>query len=437
MLRLLWILGLVGCLTGCPKSKPVEPVAKSPPAESERPPLRILVMGDAAWSEAISRKWLSISEQPLDVQSITLEAILESNSIQADVLILESQWLPTAAERGWISPLPKSVLGSSLDTLSGVTSENLRQIAWPVVWRQSASYGQRLWGIPLGVPMMAIVNQSEKRLPALGTWRERMRYSPLERDEELVPSSKEDRVLSDSYLIDRFLVLAANWNPQPDDVGFLFNINTGLARLDEPWLLEVVTLWGKQFSNQVEFLSMPPEKTWESVAANKSTWGWAWPPLGGESSVDVQTPERWVDTGRGLVATVSSKNRQSGPANRFLLWLDEDKQRQDFAALSRAIQPTPERWSVSTERADMNRYRELMKQAFDDRFVVRELRFANSQPYRQRLTEALLAIIQDPASAETALQRCAADWNQITAKLGRDLHKKRLARSFELEPYRN
>jgi hypothetical protein len=238
-------------------------------------------------------------------------------------------------------------------------------------------------------------------------------------------------------LLDRFLVVAANWNPRPDDTGFLFNINSGLAKLHDPWLLEVTTLFAEQFENRGEWVSMPPEKAWENVAARNSDWGLAWPPLSGDSSLVVQAPDRWVDTGRGLVAMVTRRNRQSGPANRFLLWLDEDQQRQEFATLCTAIQPGPEKWSSSTERSDVNRYRELVMRAFDDRFVVRELRFADSDPYRQRLTEALQAIIQNPASAEVELKRCAADWDQMTSKLGRDLHKKRLARSFDLEPYRN
>jgi hypothetical protein len=436
MPRLLWIVGLIGCLAGCPEPKPVEPPAKPELTESDRPPLRILAMGDEAWSSSISRRWQSVSEQRLDVQTISADAFVELSSIQADILILESQWLPTVVERGWIAPLPKQILESPIEDSSNVPSNGLRQDVWPIVWRQSAMYGQRLWGIPLGVPMMAIVDSAESPRASM-TWRERLNPVLSGQGIESKKSKRVDRESSDSFLLDRFLVVAANLNPRPDDAGFLFNINSGLAKLHEPWLLDAVNLFAQHYANRIEVVSLPPEKAWEDLAAKEIEWGLAWPPLSGESLHTVQSPERWVDSGRGLVAVATSKNRQSGPANRFLLWLDEDKQRQEFSTLCLAIQPAPERWISTTERTDVNRYRELMKQAFDDRFVVRELRFAGSQPYRQRLIEALQAIIRNPDSAETELQRCAAEWDQITSKIGRDVHKKRLARSFELEGYRN
>jgi hypothetical protein len=130
-------------------------------------------------------------------------------------------------------------------------------------------------------------------------------------------------------------------------------------------------------------------------------------------------------------------NRQSATANRFLIWLDEDAQRQEFASHSFAIQPTPDRWLSVSERIDVNQYRERMKHAFDDRFVSHELRFAESMPYRQRLIEALYSIIQNPENAETEFQLCGEDWNRLTAQVGRDVQKKRLAKGFGLEAYRD
>lgn len=434
MPRLLWIVSIFALLAGCPQTKPLEPQSKSTLSEAERPPLRILVVGSDSWSASISRRWQSISEQRLDVHTITTDEFVSSTSLKADILILESQWIPTIVERGWISPLPKSVLESPIDSPSGSSINHLRQNAWPFVWRQSATYGQRLWGIPLGVPMLAIVNQADNPSTPTTSWRDRIaQRKPRIQDDA---SKDEKQSVSSSYMLDRFLTIAASLNPRPDDAGFLFNINTCQARLQENWLLEAATFFGQLYVDRMESANMSPESAWEYTAAKKSEWALAWPSSSGDSPLAVQAPERWVDTGRGLVAASTTKNRQSGPANRFLIWLDGDAQRQEFASLCATIQPTPERWTSATERVDVNRYRELMKNALDDRFVVRELRFAGSLPYRQRLAEALRAIVKDPTSAPAELKRCAADWDQMTAKLGRDIQKKRLARSFELEAYR-
>ncbi len=435
MPRLLWIVGFVTCLAGCPQSRPIESSSKSTLSEAERPPLRILVMGHHSWALSISRRWQSISEQRLDVQTMTAAEIVSSTSIQADILILESQWLPTIAERGWISPLPKQVIESPIGTFSESTKSGSRQDDWPLVWRQSANYGQRPWGIPLGVPMLVVVDQTDHQSVSLRTRLEQVKNrTPSSFDKG---STDEKQTVSNSYILDRFLMIAASLNPRPDDAGFLFNINSGQARLHESWLQEAATLFGQLYEDHVELANQSPESAWEFVAEKKSEWALAWPSSIGNSSLIIQAPERWVDTGRGLVASSTSKNRQSGPSNRFLIWLDEDAQRQEFASLCTAIQPTPERWSSSSEHVDVNRYRELMKHAFDARFVVRELRFADSLPYRQRLIEALQAIVKDPSSTEAELKSCATDWDQMTTKRGRDIQKKRLARSFELEAYRD
>lgn len=235
MPRLLLIVGFCFCLTGCPPTKPVSPTSTVDSRESERPPLRVLIMGNDPLIDVIARRWLSISEQRLDIQAMSANEIATSTSIKADVLILESRWLPTFVERGWISPLPKQVLESPADSPAG----GLRQDQWPLVWRQSATYGQRLWGIPLGVPMLAIVEQSGIQADQATTWQDRI---AMPKRQEVTTAEKDQLSTSDSFLLDRFLVMAASLNPNPDDSGFLFNINSGLSRLHDAWLVEAATL---------------------------------------------------------------------------------------------------------------------------------------------------------------------------------------------------
>ncbi len=431
MPRLLWMVGLCVCCVGCPQSKPVDPPSTPSISEAERPPLRILVMGNRELIEAIARRWKSFSEQRLDVQSIDVDQLMSSDSIKADIVIAESRCLPSLAERGWISPLPKQMV----DVVAHSTTSKLHQNEWPLVWRQTASYGQRLWGIPLGVPMVAIVEHTPSRPDELPTWAERMvEGDSSSRDTDSIDDSPNK--VPDTFLLDRFLSIAASMNPRPDESGFFFNINSAQARLTESWLVEAATLFGQLYRKRVDLASLPPEVAWESVADKKSHWDLAWPPLRGDSSLSVHAPVPWVDSGRGLVASCAKMNRQSAVSKIFLNWLDEDTQRQEFSAYSSAIQPLPERWPTVSDRIDVNRYRELMRRAFDDRFVVHELQFAESFPYRQRLVEALQRIVNDPKSAKTEFEQCTADWDRFTATTGREIQKRRLAKCFDLEAYR-
>ena len=431
MPRLLWIIGFCICIVGCPQPKSDEPASTAGRSEAERPPLRILVMGESRWMDVVTRRWQSISEQRLDIKAMTADEMISLASIKADVLILESRWLPTIVERSWISPLPKQLTESPLNS----TAIGLRHDEWPLVWRQSATYGQRLWGIPLGVPMMAIVDQTSSQSTEIPSWRERVTARELQ-IRETKTAVEAPNAAADNFLLDRFLIMAASMNPSSDDSGFFFNINSAQARLNETWLIKAATLFGQLHLDRSEMASMPPDSAWQDVANKKSGWALAWPSLQGESSLTVRALSPWVDTGRGLVASSTSKNRQSAATNRFLVWLNEDDQRQELATVSSTVQPIPERWSSTSERIDVNRYRDQMKQAFDDRFVVHELRFAESLPYRQRLVEAVLAILKNPSDAEAELKRCAADWDRLTARIGRDIQKQRLARAFELEAYR-
>ncbi len=431
MPRLIWVVAFGICLLGCPGSKPNSPPVSKHASEAERPPLRIRVTGSNELVESVLSRWKSISDQPLDLQSVDSEKLLAAESIKADVLIFESRCLPTLVERRWISKLPKLVF----DPHPSESPSDEGNTNWPLVWRQSVTYGQCLWGIPLGVPMMVIVENSEEKSSRVATWTERIsaRKSKATRD-----LSNESRVaISDSLLLDRFLIVAASMNPQPSETGFLFNINSARSRLNEPWLSNAATTFAELYSDRSNLAGVQPDVAWELVANKQADWALAWPSSRGESSSNVQSSKSWVDLGYGLVASLTTMNRQSSASIRFINWLNEDAQRQEFSAHSPAIQPLPERWTTSSERTDVNRYREIMKRAFDDRFVVHELRFAESFAYRQRLIEALKRVLKDPASAEVELQKCSAEWDKITATNTREIQKRRLALTLDLEAYRD
>lgn len=429
MPRSICFLAIGVFLLGCPGPKKMSPPAASNVSEADRPALRIQFTGSVELADAIARRWKSISDQPLELRSVDSDKLLAMKSLKADILVVESRCLPTLVERHWISKLPKRLSESHASEVSN----NGEPAQWPLVWRQSATYGQRLWGIPLGVPMLAIVENADGKSKSPSSWTERVTAHQAEKPEANTP----EKNISDSFILDRFLVIAASLNPTPSDSGFLFNINSARSRLSEPWLIKAATVFGELYSDQPSMAHSPPDATWELVAKKSNDWALAWPASQSTSALTVFPLNTWVDSGHGLVASLTTMNRQSSASIRFLIWLNEDAQREEFSSYSVSIQPVPDRWASVGERTDINRYREIMKRAFDDRFVVHELRFAESFPYRQSLIEALNRILQEPTSAEVALQECSLEWDKTTASISREIQKQRLALTFDLEAYRD
>ncbi len=137
-------------LTGCPAPKPNNESTTGVANEAARPALRVRIQADEALCELVSRQWKSISEQPIEVVPITAAEIAADKLPAADVVVFESRWLPTWAERDGLVPLPKSMLeseGKEGNSTSESPSISQSMVGdWSVTWKASADYGKRTWG---------------------------------------------------------------------------------------------------------------------------------------------------------------------------------------------------------------------------------------------------------------------------------------------------
>ncbi len=152
-------------------------------------------------------------------------------------------------------------------------------------------------------------------------------------------------------------------------------------------------------------------------------------------AIDVKAMKQWLDSGRGLVACIARGSRQSSASIRFLRWLNENEQRQALSQRDRRVQSTPEFWKNASMRPDVRAYEALLLRGLETRNVVRELRFAEFEPYRNRLEQALLKIVALPESAAEEMKACHDDWNELTEKIGRETAKLRLLRAHGLEAF--
>lgn len=417
-----WLLMLVGC------PKPSNTVSTTLPSidEAVRPPLRILIPKDFAIGDKIVRRWQTISDQRLDIGTYTPAWIDAGELPDSDILIAESRWLATLVERGAVSPLPKAVGQLASDNHSPEETLSLDG-RWPWAWKRAATYGQRVWGLPLGVPLLVAISRG-----ATETTSTPNRKSTVHTQAGEAATQRHD------WLIDRFLILAAELNPQPSDTSILFQMTNGQSRLNQAWLIDATRMLRDRLGITDELAHEYPEAAWQRILDGRGEVGLGWPKVSSEDSsasdqVSIEAPKRWVDSGAGLIAIVTRKNRQSSTSIRFLKWLDAQDQRLALGEDDNRVQPGSETWPVRSERHDIRRYDEVLRRGLDDRLALSELQFAEAALFRERLNQALQRIVQDPSAAAAEMNQCHVDWNQMATRIGSETMKQRLALAYSLD----
>ncbi len=73
-----------------------------------------------------------------------------------------------------------------------------------------------------------------------------------------------DPAVKEDWLVDRFLIEAADHAPEVLESGFLFYLNDGRSRLDERWLIEFAIVFGKQYHSNPAAALASPTSAWDS-----------------------------------------------------------------------------------------------------------------------------------------------------------------------------
>lgn len=397
-------------------------------------PLRIRADLPQDVLDAIARRWKSHSEQPIDLQPMNTYDLLSgatksdsgssSSKPQADIFLIESRWLATFADLRWVRPLPTSLL------------ESVPNIAH---WRRVATYGQRVWGVPLGTNFLISIEPSEKN-GAIAT-------AP---DFPTLIAQDESRESID-WIVDRFLLSAAADNPSASDSSFLFKPIGAKSRLNEAWLIEAATKFAvaSEKESSAANLFSSPEVAWEGTRQGVVKQSHGWPAANndlleskavrGEDSLSqnqrdfvVTAPEIWSDSGRTLLVVLSQTNRQSAASERFTNWLNDDAQRQALAEVTSRIKPLPENQRKVTARPDRDSYHRLIASAVNERYVSVELQFAGAEPFRNLLGKALLKIVRKELSPQAAFEECHKQWEALSDQTGRDRLQRSLYLSLDL-----
>ncbi len=225
---LAWLMSVLA-FVGCDK-RPV-PTPSKPGADSQRPPLRVLVVGDVDIGPTLIQRWKGASQQALEVTTISESEWLSKDTCRTDVVVFPARDLAEAAERKWLSPLPSQLEAEHVSKNRESDSED----AWPSVWKAQVTYGKQVWGVPLGSSMLWVATNTNS---GLESWTvDQLLALPTEKAQaeqvaKTIESSPEDS--SHAAMVDRYVMLLLARGPLSMSSGIFFQPSNLRPKLTDP-----------------------------------------------------------------------------------------------------------------------------------------------------------------------------------------------------------
>jgi hypothetical protein len=418
------LISLVIPFCGCnsTESKPSEQTIS---ATQETPkvsqvPLRIWITAGVDQPEILIRQWLSNSEQPIEVTTLSEAELLLRSNLPADVLLAPTRLLGELLHREWIVKLPDRLLqqrtASAAQSISDSLDDSpLSQIPPGLV--TATSYAGVNYGLPLGHSMNHLLGSPQVSDSEM-TWE--LLASRLDRH-EILPVTVEDSSIDRDALVDRFLAIAIGLSPVNAKYGVLFEIRSMKARLTADEFLFAARLLQKMASQHDSSSSVAV------TGSHRDAWNWIHHSdhpayaLISVSGLDTQArsleaahwiplvPTRHWNDGAGLMATMPSQCRQTAGAIRFIQWICGERTLADLQDSIPGLLPLRNTGILLADRIAQKNL-----QVMQDQNLVCEPRIPRSGEYRSTLANHLLSMLRGERTAQEALAAAAADWDQVT-----------------------
>ena len=421
-------------ITGCGEKelpKTTEPLA------SERPPLKIWLVDAPELEKEISLRWQASSDQALKIVPFSSDQVVIEEPFSADVVIYPSMLLGDLVQKQLIGRLPAQALGKG-------SSESGQASNWPVRWRTCATFGNQLYAVPLGLtnlaPVMSglepnplnevngLLGQSKDfNLQSLEYWSQffaqaetALAASQSEREQMLAEqlgkwTSEEKRAL-----VDRFLFFASTTTARNRGLFELVKMESRLNQVEFSNSARLLARMARLFPDAV---AIEPEKAW-AIAMAKTEVGFAvgWPSsiAGAASDATGKATVAQIawNPGRGLLASIGKKTRQTSVSSQFLAWISEPEQRESLRSVCTRVELTADQNDRNNVRDDYRAFQAVNNRDLRVEPMGLSLRMANANQYRAILADSLVDAIRNPDQIDTIMAGCSTKWNQLTAKLG-------------------
>jgi maltose-binding protein MalE len=417
-MRYLFLVLICVISCGCRDAAEPQQNESAPSKPQAAVKLTVLVVEDneiARGIKLLAGEWSERSGGELAVSEMTLDAMLNVESLAADVVIYPSRQLGTLAMKGWLRPMRPTVLqdpalgwGDFLTTLRD----------------QVARYGNEVMALPLGEKPLVASWEGEipDKLPT--TW---------EQAGEL-----QVGIAGDQDLLGEFVarVVAAT---EPGDRSALFFAPDSMdAKLTDPQIvqaLESMVDLGKVESTKTRLsVDVPPRKTENGTQIA---------PLLNADKVYVASLDQWEETEEsrppvvcgfsGRLVSATSASRNAASAFKLIPWLvggtngAQLSQRSDATLWFRVSQtPQAAKW---LEQSDAESWLTESLSRGDAYLLPR---IPGIEEYLAILNGAVKDAVAGKQPAAEALAAATKKWNALTDKLGRDSQRMALNRHLGL-----
>lgn len=453
-----WHAAMVMCLVcgmaslGC-QPKTDQPAAADASGSASRPavssiPLRVWIAAPVTETELIQRQWVAQSEQPLQLRSLTVEELLAQPNCECDVLVYPASVIGELVQRGWIVKQPQGGL-----RVGETASNEPQELNTNPTWRAQSNYADQAMGLSLGCAVPVFVASA-----GLNAEIDNLSWDDLLSQLQVTPTdspsfSFDSDTVDAEAVVDRFLTIVASLSKRDPGYGMLFDLQSMQSRLSDAEYIQAAELLAA-LASQTDGL--------KSVVGSHST-AWTWAATREEAAVAIAAPilldaqaaavasghvvrlqaqprsqpvaaqssagagavpinavadrpqVAWWSASGGLVASMSSRCRQSGQAQLCLEWLQSPNTRTVMATLVPGIESGAP--SSGNEALSWQAQRQL-SQDVKVAALSLEPRLPLAHEYRRALADELHQFLTGKKNSTTAMQDAARRWNEITQQAG-------------------
>lgn len=460
VLSLLFIPFFFGCQPSSPPAAADAEQSLVPPPSDV--PLRIGVAGELTDPELLERQWLSESEQPISISSVSIDEFLKQDRAAIDVVLFPSYLLGELVQRGWVVPLPSvfdssvspssvtpssggqssgtgEMSGSSPGDLSGKLSGDQAASLYPNYWGAQAIYGTEDYAIPLGLTSPVMIasapmwQRMQAEMPGMEVSWVAMEQMVEREESQAETESAQADVAEDlpieninySALVDRFLYLSANFSARNLKYGLLFETKSLKSELrgDEfRRAAELLVLLSEQ-RDGLELVLGSHSKVWKLASENESAVvAIAAPGLLARdvAAITAGQPVPMSETvawnlGGGIMAAIAGDCRQTSQSNAFLRWLSTASTRNALEPLLPGVQGDGR--NVAPDSL-ISRAADLLRETTSENLKSSEPRLPHAHEYRRILGEHLHAIITKELTVVAGLDAAATEMDALSKQLG-------------------
>jgi multiple sugar transport system substrate-binding protein len=451
--------------------------------------LKLLVVDDDAMATAINSlkgEWSAETGGGLEIRTATSAELANSKSLAEDAVIYPASALGALAERELIEALPETA-PSDLAWSDLFESLQLREAMW----------GGKRYAVPFGSPVFVLWYRPDllkqvHRLEPPKTWTEYQQLAQLLSDRANLGEAAPPADVPWTGALEPhaagwggrlLLARAAAYALHRDSYSTYFSIDKLRPLIaSEPFSRALTELVATSKLAPKDIATVDPAQARREFLAGHAAMVLSWPSSADRASTPTdkaateatsgETPKlefaelpgsemvfnrpnkRWDRRGQGedprqtllglagRLGSISAASSYPAESFRLLAWLSNTwgvrvSAASSYTTLARGSQlAKPELWvDAGIDVSAARQYAKVLESSLSrPRTTLLAPRILGESDYMAALDEAVRAAVEDGVRPEKALEQAAAQWDEITQRVGLDAQRAAYRRSLGLEP---